>query len=316
MTLSVILDTDMDTDCDDAGALAMLHAFERQEKSRLLGVVCDVPVRDTARCVQTINGYYGKPEIPVGILTGVDLSDPRYAVYRQNAASEQAGAWTRYNHVLGQRAPRSLPVEEAVSLYRKILSEQPDQSVTILAIGLLSALQGLVESGQDGFSPLDGLSLIRKKVARLVTMGVGSFPSGSDVFNWKMDLEAAGVVLNHWPTDLVVSEWGEQVLTGAGLQTRTQPENPVRQAYEMYQGGPGRNRSSWDQLAVLYGVSGSAWDGQPFFEEVTGHRLVLNAATGEHHWSPDLDSRHIYLKPVVSEQLLARTVEDLMTYIP
>lgn len=35
----VILDTDMGPDCDDTGALAILHALAKQEESDILGVM-------------------------------------------------------------------------------------------------------------------------------------------------------------------------------------------------------------------------------------------------------------------------------------
>jgi purine nucleosidase len=37
--VSVILDTDMDSDVDDVGALAMLHAYERQKRAHILGII-------------------------------------------------------------------------------------------------------------------------------------------------------------------------------------------------------------------------------------------------------------------------------------
>ena len=41
----VLLDTDIDTDCDDVGALAVLHTLQTQRLTTILGVICSVPFR-------------------------------------------------------------------------------------------------------------------------------------------------------------------------------------------------------------------------------------------------------------------------------
>ena len=62
----IIFDTDMDLDCDDAGALAVLHALMDFNETKILGVIVDVPFEASAKCVMIINNYYNRPEIPVG----------------------------------------------------------------------------------------------------------------------------------------------------------------------------------------------------------------------------------------------------------
>lgn len=55
MSVSIILDTDMDTDCDDVGALAMLHALADNGEAEILGIVCDAPTVWGAPCIEAIN---------------------------------------------------------------------------------------------------------------------------------------------------------------------------------------------------------------------------------------------------------------------
>lgn len=315
MVESLILDTDIDTDCDDAGALAVLHALSDRGEVNLLGVICDIPYLHTAQAAMAINTYYGRPQIPVGLWSGEDLeTSPRYRKYRDMLEKVKTIGWRRYNDTIGPNFANNHPAqpENGIVLYRRLLSEQPDHSVTIVAIGLLTALQSLLASSPDQYSPLTGFQLVQTKVSKLVTMGVGSFPQGKDVFNWDMDREATGAVLNNWPTSLAVSEWGDAVLTGARLADHTRPENPVRLAYEIQLGGPGRNRSSWDQLAVLYGVRGAC----DYFREVKGYQIQYDAQTGEHLWHPvaENDLSQIYLDRKASDETLAQIIESLMLH--
>lgn len=315
MSISLILDADIDTDCDDAGALALLHTLADCGEVNLLSVICDIPNPLAAQAVMAINAYFGRPNTPVGLWSSESLqTSPRYAKYRAVLETVQSTGWRRYNETLAANFTRTTTKQpmDAIELYRKTLASQPDRSVVIVAIGLLTALQGLLESGPDRFSPLFGHELVSAKVKQLVTMGIGSFPVGKDVFNWEMDRESTGVVLNHWPAPLVVSEWGETVLTGAALKERTNPTNPIRIAYEIHLGGPGRNRSSWDQLASLYGVRGA----RDYFQEKHGFRIHYNSTTGEHAWHPARpgDPEQIYLGRAASDETLARTIEALMTF--
>ena len=319
MSAEIIVDTDIDTDCDDAGALAVLHNLAQAGEANIAGIVCSIPYAPTADCVRAINAYYGRPEIPVGLLGEESLeASPRFAVYREHLASAEAQGWRRYNEVvateLADLVEGTAPPADAVSLYRRLLSERPDNSVVIVAIGLLTALEKLLDSRPDDHSSLSGAELIERKVRKLVTMGLGSFPSGKDVFNWKMDRQAAAAVFERWPGTIAVSEWGSTVHTGASLSTRCRVRNPVRRAYEVYLGGAGRNRSSWDQVAMLYAVRGAG----DLFEEISGNRLRYEPSSGRHEWrqSPSPESQHIYLKQTVSDELLARVIEELMIREP
>ena len=55
--MSLILDTDIDTDCDDAGALAVLHALQSRRQATILGVICSVSY---ACCAATVGADSGR----------------------------------------------------------------------------------------------------------------------------------------------------------------------------------------------------------------------------------------------------------------
>ncbi|NPV46979.1 MAG: hypothetical protein HPY69_08465 [Armatimonadetes bacterium] len=311
MDCRLILDTDIDTDCDDAGTLAMLHGLMRRGEVELLGVVCSVPVHWCAACVHAANAWYGRADIPVGLVAVPDWeTNPAHAAYR---AARAQGAVHVYNEDIGrswEAAHGTVRPEEAVALYRRLLAEQPDGSVTICAIGMLTALAQLLQSGPDEHSPLPGQELVTRKVARLVTMAIGSFPRGRDVFNWAMDRPATHLVLERWPTPVVVSEWGETVLTGARFIGAAPEDHPLRRAYQIWLGAPSGSRSSWDQLAALYAVRGA--DGM--FRERWGYRCRFDKATGDHEWVPAAGAtpQHCHLTPAVDDATLAQAIEDLM----
>ncbi|NRF95128.1 hypothetical protein HQN89_30025 [Paenibacillus frigoriresistens] len=58
-TRRVILDTDMGPDCDDAGALAILHALVDRGEAELLAVTHCTSNPWGAGCIDAINVYYG-----------------------------------------------------------------------------------------------------------------------------------------------------------------------------------------------------------------------------------------------------------------
>ncbi len=81
--VSLILDTDMDTDCDDAGALALVHHAIKLGACRLCAVVCNVPYPEAALCTHYLNRYYSHDDIPVGLAAIPDHEiSPIYADYR------------------------------------------------------------------------------------------------------------------------------------------------------------------------------------------------------------------------------------------
>jgi|GEM_PF-3044671 len=72
-----ILDTDLDTDCDDVGAIAMAHARHRHGTLRLQAVICSAPVPACGPCAVLLNRWPGELVVsPAGddIQTGATLS--------------------------------------------------------------------------------------------------------------------------------------------------------------------------------------------------------------------------------------------------
>lgn len=66
-TKKVIWDTDMDSDIDDAAALAILHHFADLGEVEILATISGSPIDYSVELVDVINTYYGRPDIPTGI---------------------------------------------------------------------------------------------------------------------------------------------------------------------------------------------------------------------------------------------------------
>lgn len=312
--MNIILDTDIDTDCDDAGALAVLHSLQRRGDAAILGVICSVPHADCASCVWAINAAYGRHDIPIGLVRIPDwATSPTYESYREHRAKCTENNTRRlYNEVITQRISERFPgtkPTDAVAQYRKILSSEPDKSVAICAIGTLTALSQLLDSAPDEISDLTGRVLVARKVRTLVSMAEAPFPSGKDGFNWKMDRVSTARVLSQWPTDLVVSNMGRNVRTGRRLMSTLPPDHPVHLAYRTFLGSSDADRPSWDQLAAMYAACGPS----SVFTEHWESGLLFEEDSGTHEWGVGrCAGRRGYTSSVAGSQALAEQVEDLM----
>ena len=257
----VIYDTDLGSDCDDAAALGVLHALADRGEAEILAVMSVTGRKHAPGAIDAINTYYGRPDVPIGApVAGVWASWDRYAKHLAEGFTHD---------VKGKE-----DVPPAVGLYRKILSEQPDNSVTIISVGFLRNMQNLLNSTPDKHSKLHGVELVARKVDKLVSMA-GKFPEGRE---WNMKGgpwdygSSAQRVVKAWPTELVFTgyEIGYPIMTGARLLTDTPESNPVREAYRIHPGTTEEgDRHSWDLTAILYGVRGAHdywnvhWQGLP-----------------------------------------------------
>ena len=72
----IIFDTDMAGDVDDVGALAILHAMADQGEAEILAVGISSRNEDVGPCVDAINTWYGRPDIPIGYQRGIQVGYP------------------------------------------------------------------------------------------------------------------------------------------------------------------------------------------------------------------------------------------------
>lgn len=296
--VKVILDTDMAGDCDDAGALAVLHALMDNGETELMAVMISSGAHHSAGVADAINTYYGRPDIPIGAYKG-DRETGAGLYTQQIATGFPNDVYHRDN------------VSDAVSLYRQILSEQPDNSVTIVTVGFLVNIEQLLKSGPDSHSTLNGLELISAKVNKLVSMA-GKFPEGRE-FNFFRMADSSAYVSENWPLKWVLSgaEIGSTIRTGAKLFSETALYNPVREVYRLYV-GDGEDRYSWDQTAVLYAVRGL----RDYWQIEENGLIEVRSSDGYNWWRTDVDKDHEYLLPQMPNAQLGKIIEDLMVQSP
>jgi len=141
----VIFDTDIAPDYDDIGALAVLHALADSGEAIILATVSSNSYETTVPVLSVINTYFNRPDLPVGVLKA---PEPSFDCPRKWADTIIA----RYPHNLRSNDAAM----DAIKLYRKVLSSQPDTSVTIITVGYLTNLSNLLASGPDEYSTLTG----------------------------------------------------------------------------------------------------------------------------------------------------------------
>lgn len=296
--VAIFFDSDIGPDVDDAGTTALLNALADRGEARIIGMACCTSNPWGAACLDAINTYYGRPDVPIGTFKGVGFL-----------------VESKYSRAVAERFPNDLKsganAPDATEVYRRVLSQQKDGSVVICAVGPLNNVARLLDSRPDRFSNLSGRDLVAKKVKQLVVMG-GRYPEGKE-WNFEQDPKAVARIAESWPTPILASgfEIGAEVKTGARLQSETPVENPVRLAYERYIGA-GKDRESWDQTALLAAVRGpgSLWTlSQPV-------QLQVNPADGSNRTQPGPNGRLRYLVKKAEVPEVKRAIEDLMVQAP
>lgn len=224
--IKIIFDTDMDSDVDDVGALAMLHAMMDDGEVEILAVMVSSTCPGSAACVDAINTYYGRPDLPIGVKKGSGVNrDGGYV-------SKVAG---KFPQDIGSGANAA----DAKVLYRQILAGLPDKSVKIINVGYFTNLADLLKTSGDSISKLNGRNLINSKVIELVGTG-GEYPrdlSFQGNGNFEPDGKAVKYVNKHWPTVLtfvVGEQYFWDVKTGASLLEEDTNVNPVAYAYKEF----------------------------------------------------------------------------------
>lgn len=299
----IIFDTDLGPDYDDVGALAFLHAMADSGKAEILATVASNKHELVVPSIEVINTYFNRHGLPLGVpkSDGVSLGSSQHW-----ADSIVA----KYPH----KTKSSAEAEDAVKVYRQILTGQPDNSVTVVTVGFLTNLRNLLDSKSDGISNLSGDELVSRKVKLLVSMA-GAFPKGRE-FNIFMDSVSSKEVFERWPGQIIFTgfEIGVNIHTGLRLISNDAIRNsPVKDVFRISipMSEEDRNgRCSWDETAVLIGVYGT----QGFFDTVRG-RIIVNE-NGSNTWKDDPAGKHVYVKQKMPVPEMAKIIEDRMMHQP
>mmetsp|Transcript_55366 Transcript_55366/g.154214 ORF Transcript_55366/g.154214 Transcript_55366/m.154214 type:complete len:367 (-) Transcript_55366:65-1165(-) len=305
----LIIDTDIGggacRDVDDVAAICMANAMADNGEVELLAVMQNTEPAQCSGMISVLNHYYGRDDVPIGAFKGAGLAPSRILSYVAD---------------IGENWPSPIKnaseVPSSVDVYRRVLVVQPDHSVVISSIGLLTNLEALLRSGPDGHSPLDGRELVARKVRLLAVMG-GRYPTSGDQPEcnfcgcaWNADKTSAATaaaasayVVSHMPSSvkMVFSgvEVGREVHTGAVLSTCSPRHNPCRQAFMDYSRDnrnywtKGLGAASFDPLTVLVAVRGAGpAQGVVECEGCDGTNDIRN---GGNAWLPSVASNQTYL---------------------
>ncbi|KAI0549463.1 inosine/uridine-preferring nucleoside hydrolase [Xylaria curta] len=296
---NLIIDTDLFSDVDDAGALLLAATSPHVN---LLAVNVNYPSTFSALAASAILAHYGL-DVPIGVrrpLTNDTFFDNRsYEVgeYTSKVAFHFSGGSLPWGHA-----------EEAwdpVALYRKALAEAEDDSVTIASIGFFENLSGLLNSTADQYSDLSGRALVARKVSELVVMG-GDYPSGHEFNFWASNASLTAHVINTWEGRMVFIGYsiGENVKSGRQLMVEGPDKDPVRMAYIYYTYyAP---RPSWDPLAVLYAMHGPG-DLFEFGNEYGYNYVDIN---GSNRWVWDMKIRNQFFLRLGADEAMAAAELD------
>ncbi len=232
---NVILDTDMGPDCDDAGALALLLQYCKKYDVKLLGVCNCTSNRYANGTIKAICEYYGIDEPYVGQYKGGEML-PDGLKYNKAVTKK----YCKYEN-------SACNAEDSIYFYKKLLTQAEDNSVTIITIGTLTTLAGILNEDKE---------LFNRKVHSVVTMG-GKAPKGKE-FNIKCDPISAAAVLEKYRNIMVFSDHGIGEDIHSGFEEE-QENNPVFDCYKLYldRKHPPYLRSSYDLTAVQYAFEGN-----------------------------------------------------------
>lgn len=294
----VIVDTDIGPDCDDVGAVCLLHQLRRRQEAEILAITCCASYHWGPRCAEAINRYYGGEPVPVGQCPRPDfLSEELHQKYNR-AVSER---------FLGDEQILFPPALEV--LRRGLASAEPG-SVVLTTIGPLNNIGDLMRSPADEISPLTGCELVASRVSRIVCMAGCFDPTMHGIqfaeWNVEMDITAAQIVVNESPVPVIFCgyEMGDTVITCANLDQYPE-ENPLQLSYRLYIGENGR--SSWDLVTVLHAVRGeSEMMGQSAWGTITVDDKGVST------WRQDSSGQHAYVINKRTPEDLAKLIDGLL----
>lgn len=291
--INIILDTDIGPDCDDAGALGLLHILSRKIVINILAITHCTSSPYGCGCIDAINHAFGKKDIPIGTLEKSEFLD--------------ATDYYKYNKFISENYPNRFAggtkPASALETLKNALSSADDKSVVVVSIGPLTNLADLVNDQH-------GKVLIKEKVKSLVSMA-GCFEEQSknvpySEWNVEMDIKAAQDVVEKWESDIVFTpfETGVDIVTGVTWGTMSE-KHPVRKAYELYSPN---GRSSWDLTAVWYAVMGT----EPHFSiSSSGDIIIKDDGKSEFTPSPTGRFRYIEVSPNTDAAKIASQIDKL-----
>lgn len=305
---SIIFETDMGNDIDDAMALDLLFKNMDQGTINLLAVSVHKNNPYSAEYIDIMRHWYGYPKLPIGVNTAcvTDMDCVDYCTVAATLTNEKGKP-------LFHRSKRP-KYEEAVDMYRRILARQPDKSVVIVTVGFSTTMAELLQSAPDRYSPLSGRELVEQKVEYFSIMAGEFVKENYREYNIWNDLEAAKYFFDESPIPMVIVPWtlGDQIqYPGRSIEQDFSwaSANPMVEGYKAYLKMP-YDRPTWDVISALYACHP---DSDMFTLSEPGEVKVVGEGVTE--FSPKADGRYRILTPTAEqrEKILSYFIETLPT---
>lgn len=290
----IVFDTDMGSDCDDVGALALLHHYvSRGDAEILCCIYSSSTVPYGVGVIDAINTFYGRPDIPIGANRGGDVGDPVDKMRAEQLA--------RQTDQFGHNLVTSMDAEQDVKLLRRLLLKQADKSVTYITVGHTRSLHDLLASEGDQSSSLSGRELVSSKLKRWVALGALGANNAKGLFSKDWNFFRNGTskyteyLVENMPVPCVFINAGSDVFTGKSLK-QLPHDSIVRVAYETWLDNVQKKslddqRPSWDLVAVYYAVEGM---GDFLYKEKRGY-LQFDREQGAKWVTTDKATSHAYI---------------------
>lgn len=288
---TVIFETDMGNDVDDALAIDMLYKWHRSGRIDLQAVMLNKEGDFPPRFIDMLNRWYGCKDVAIGVSQRKNNSTIQGKEdYTQQVCQMKDD---KGRPLYKQLKPGKTNWKPSVELYRRLLSRAKAGSITIVSVGFSNNLADLLASPADKFSPLTGKELVAEKVDRLVVMAGHMEDRNYREFNVWNDIPSCQKVYSEWPTPIITSpfELGLAICYPAKSIDNDfawTDHHPICDAYHFYLPKI-EDRPTWDLTAVLYAIE----PGTMFTLSQPGRIVVTDE--GCTHFTPDAQGRHYYI---------------------
>lgn len=242
--MKIIIDTDIGNDCDDAGALALMHNLKKKYDFDVLAIGSSTPYIEGAHSIKLINDYYKN-----NCLIGQNY------IFKDNEKIRNDLYTMKLCEI--ENVDKSIKYETYVKALRKAYASS-DEKVDLVILGPFNAMYDFLMSKGDEFSPYSGLELVNKKTSHIYIMG-GTFANPLKFFaggyiksewNIKSDIKSVQYFINNVNVEMTFIPFESGLfLTGKNLINNN---NPVYKCYQIYSNGL---RESWDLVTMYYAIS-------------------------------------------------------------
>ncbi len=265
MKRKIIFDTDLGGDIDDGGALSIIHQAVNNGYAELLACTSSTSNPYSVSAIDAINEYY-KHKVEVGTTKLI----PEGETINRDEYLKNCDTWygkyinDNYHHTYTKDNAR-----DAIKVLREVLSKNittdDNEKVTIIVVGTIINIEGLLKSEPDEYSSLNGIELVKNSVKEFSLMGC-FFPSEElkDVWfgdfhmeaenNIVQDISSAKYTFKNSSVPIVVSHFTPGMMTITGeLISKESDDNPVSASYNKFFNGL---RQSWDPISAYYAIYG------------------------------------------------------------